>query len=99
MNSHLDATNKYIIFAWSGSAGEVSGYTVSILDGSTEMINRALTGTVSSTVIGFGNMKNGYNYTVRIVAYSKTFEGGKTVESDPYTEEIKTDAKREYNNI
>ena len=98
-NSDLDASDNSISFAWTGSIGEVSGYTVAILDGSTEMINRTLTGTVSSAVIGFGNMKNGYKYTVRIVAYSKTFEGGKTVESDPYTGEIKTDVKREYNNI
>ena len=99
LNSDLDANDDSISLVWTGSAGEVSRFTVAILDGSTEMINRTLTGIVSSTVIGFFNMKKGYKYTVRIVAYSKTFEGGKTVESVPYTGEIKTDVKREYNNI
>ena len=95
----MDATDNYISFAWTGSAGEVSGYNVAILDGSTEMINRTITGTVSAIVIGFGNMKDGYRYTIRIVAYSRTFEGVNTVESDPYTEEIKTVVKREFSNI
>ena len=98
-NSDLDASDNSISFAWTGSTGEVSGYTVAILDGSTEMKTRTLTGSVSSVVIGFDHMKNGYRYMVKIVANSKIFGGTDMVESDPYNEEIKTDVKREYNNI
>ena len=98
-NSELDASDDSITLVWAGSAGEVSGYSVAILDGSTEMKNRTLTGPGRSVVIGFNNMKNGYRYKVKIVAYSKTFGGGHKVASDPYMQEIKTAVKREYDII
>ena len=84
---------------WTASGGEVSKYTVTILDGDTEMTTRSTSGPSRSIVLEFNSMKNGYRYNVSIVAHSKTYDNGQTVESDPHVEEIKTTVQGKFYSI
>ena len=77
---------------WTASVGEASKYMVAIFDGNVEKASTHA-GTYLSTVIGFVDIKNGYRYNVSIIAYSRAYDGDKTMESNIYTEEIKTVVK------
>ena len=88
-NSNLNASGGSISLVWTASDGEVSKYMVAIFDETVEK-TRNDAGTYLSTVIRFDGIKNGYRYNVSIIAHSEAYDSGKTVESDPSIEEIKT---------
>ena len=93
-NSHLDASDKTINLQWTASVGEVSTYSVTVLDGSVEKFTGSIAST--STDISFNDMKNGHIYRVQITASSQVYEWNQTVSSDTYQGQIKTVVKGMY---
>ena len=97
--SELNATDKSILLVWITSSGKVSEYFLQIFDGATvkksTVVAAPQDNTVSTTVT-FPDMKNGYKYNVSITAKSLQFQGDKTVDSDIYTEQIKTVVMRKF---
>ena len=98
-NSKLNATDESITLVWNASYGKVSEYLLQVFDVDIEKYHTLVAApqdNAVSTTVTFLDMKNGYKYNVSITAKSLQFEGDNTVDSDIYTEQIKTVVMRKY---
>lgn len=83
----MNASDGRITLVWGPSSGGVSGYKLTLSDGTnSEPYNP------TSEYLTFSPrwLKNGFRYNVTIQAKSETFEGEKVVFGVEYREEIKT---------
>lgn len=86
-----NATDHEITVAWVTPNGSLSGFLVSLLDGTAKVASNETSAT--NVMLSNGTMKNGYVYAVQIVTKSQTYGNGKYVKSETFTKNIKTDVQ------
>ena len=86
---------------WTAPSGKVSSYLVEVYEG-TDRLGHTVVGPADgnpdtdSTPFKVPNIKNGHRYNVSITARSMYYLSTETVDSDTYTEQIKTVVIRKY---
>ena len=81
------------------SSGKVSRYLLEVYEGEDELSRRVVEppdGNKVSASMQISNIKNGHRYNVSITAQSMFYQLSETVDSDTYTEQIKTVVMRKY---
>ena len=97
----LDATNNFVGLVWTAPSGKVSSYLVEVHEGTNRLGNLVVQPAngnpdIDSTTLSVPNIKNGHRYNVSITARSMVYLFTETVDSDTYTEQIKTVVIRKY---
>ena len=86
---------------WTAPSGKVSSYLVEVHEGTDMLGNIVLQPAngnpdIDSTALRVPNIKNGHRYNVSITARSMVYLFTETVDSDTYTQQIKTVVVRKY---